>query len=70
MRRRHRHHRSWRRGFRPSTVRMALLLIVGLVVAAGVLSLLPGAQDLFSAIMNIPDAMTFSEMERKARAGR
>ncbi len=49
---------------------MVLLLVVGLVVAAGLLSLLPGAQDLFSAIMSIPDAMTFSEIERKARAGR
>jgi len=49
---------------------MTLFLVIGLVIISGLFSLLPGAVDLFSAIMSIPDAFTMSDLERKARAGR
>jgi hypothetical protein len=49
---------------------MAFFLIVGLVIIAGLFSLLPGAVDVVSTIMSIPDAADVAEVERKARTGR
>jgi hypothetical protein len=72
MRRRRRHHRSLRRRLRASsTPRMALYLIIGLLVIAGVMSMLTGVQDVVSSVMSLPDGgFHLSEEQRKAVAPR
>ena len=65
--RRHRHHRSWLRRLRFSLRGAGVALLLALAIAAAAVWALPTVENVFSAIMSIPNAFTMAEVARKAK---